>query len=368
MKTEEFLQEKFRRYYSETEMRLPPRFTRREYGFMFFGNSMMLRHTAFTSAHAFKKFIVDRTPAHIFYSAAYYNRPDEKRMEDKMWRGADLIFDLDADHLSLPQQCTYEMMLGMVKEETKKLVEDFLVRDFGFEDMEIVFSGSRGYHIHIYDGKVLSLDSRGRREIMDYITGNGMNTEILLGKDSYVIPSVNEPGWYGRIGRAVRDYAASLLAIDRDSAIKELKEIKGIGNVKAEKVYAGLKKMQSNPKAINALPKEFTDYVIKKISIESSRGEADEPVTSDIRRLIRLPTSLHGKTGLVVKPLTLEEFDSFDPLQDAIAFGDSEVEVQVLKPFSMRIKDFSAEASEGRIVMPEYAAVFACARGFCGSL
>jgi len=138
--------------------------------------------------------------------------------------------------------------------------------------------------------------------------------------------------------------------------------------VKAEKVYDGLKKMQSNPKAINALPKEFTDYVIKNISIESSRGEADEPVTSDIRRLIRLPTSLHGKTGLVVKPLTLEEFDSFDPLQDAIAFGDSEVEVQVLKPFSMRIKDFSAEAGEGRIVMPEYAAVFACARGFCGSL
>jgi DNA primase small subunit len=40
-------------------------------------------------------------------------------------------------------------------------------------------------------------------------------------------------------------------------------------------------------------------------------------VTTDIHRLIRLPGSLHGGTGLRVVPLSREEVDRFDPFRDA---------------------------------------------------
>jgi len=360
-----FLQKKFREYYSKAELELPRRFTRREYGFMFFEKSIMARHIAFSRSEEIRRFLIEKTPAHVFYSSAYYSKPYENDMRDKEWLGADLIFDLDADHLNLPENCTYEQMLVLVKKETKKLVEDFLIGDFGFKDVELVFSGSRGYHIHVYDREVLNLNSRERREIIDYITANGIDLELMLGNENYTIPSEREPGWYGRIGRAVREYADRIVSMEKSEAVAELKKIEGIGDKKAEKIYGGLKKLRGNPKIVNALPREFIEYLKENVAIELSRGETDEPVTSDIHRLIRLPTSLHGKTGLVVKPLSFEDFDEFDPLQDAIAFGDGLLQMRVLKPFSINIKDFHANVKEGIIEMPEYAAVFACARGLC---
>jgi len=362
-----FLQKKFKEYYSRAGIGMPRRFTRREYGFMFFDKQMMMRHIGFSSAQKIRSFLTEKAPAHVFYSSAYYSKPYEKEMKDKEWLGADLIFDLDADHLVLPENCTYERMLGIVKNETKKLLNDFLIRDFGFDDLEVVFSGSRGYHIHVYDREVLELGSRERREIVDYITGSGVSIELMLGKDNYVIPSVSEPGWYGRIGRAIGNYADRILSMEEGERRKELKSIKGVGDVRAERIYEGLKRVKKEPRAVNALPKEFIEYLKERVAIESSRGEADEPVTSDIHRLIRLPTSLHGKTGFLVKPLTIEEFDDFDPLQDAVVFGDEKVSVNVLKPFNIRIRDFSCNAKEGTVEMPEYAAVFACARGFCAT-
>src|SRR3989475_13236274 len=47
------------------------------------------------------------------------------------------------------------------------------------------------------------------------------------------------------------------------------------------------------------------------------KRETDEPVTSDIKRLIRLPHSLHCKTGLAVVPMTRAALDGFLPLRDA---------------------------------------------------
>ncbi|MCA1813180.1 MAG: hypothetical protein LC624_04420 [Halobacteriales archaeon] len=41
------------------------------------------------------------------------------------------------------------------------------------------------------------------------------------------------------------------------------------------------------------------------MALASMTGETDEPVTSDVKRLIRLPGSVHGKTGLRVVPVPL---------------------------------------------------------------
>jgi DNA primase catalytic subunit len=68
------------------------------------------------------------------------------------------------------------------------------------------------------------------------------------------------------------------------------------------------------------VPKEFLDLVLRQAAIEV-QGETDAPVTTDIHRLIRLPNSLHGGTGLRVLPLDRERLDAFDPLRDALAPG-----------------------------------------------
>ena len=58
-------------------------------------------------------------PSHIYYSSAYYQTPGAPTMDTKKSTGADLIFDLDADHLV---RGPYPVMLSRVREETVKLL------------------------------------------------------------------------------------------------------------------------------------------------------------------------------------------------------------------------------------------------------
>jgi DNA primase small subunit len=98
-------------------------------------------------------------------------------------------------------------------------------------------------------------------------------------------------------------------------------------------------------------------------NLDEERGETDEPVTADVRRLIRCPGSLHGGSGLRVTPLTLRGLEDFDPLQDAVVFGDEPLPVQILKPFKTQMKEESYNLEEGATELPACVAVFLMARG-----
>jgi DNA primase small subunit len=162
---------------------MPPELTRREWGFIFFDEMpevVMRRHKAFSSQSEAIEYLRSMMPAHVYHSAAYYQFPGAATMKEKEWQGADLIFDLDADHLPMKPK-SYAEMLSNVKAETLKLL-DFLLEDFGFseDNVSIAFSGGRGYHIHIRDPKVLSLESAERREIVDYLSGTGLSVDFLF--------------------------------------------------------------------------------------------------------------------------------------------------------------------------------------------
>jgi DNA primase small subunit len=92
-------------------------------------------------------------------------------------------------------------------------------------------------------------------------------------------------------------------------------------------------------------------------------GQVDEPVTSDIKRLIRLPCSLHGKTGLRVVKMTREELDGFEPLRDAVppGLGDAPVRLLMAKRVEVRLRG-ERFSLEGEVEVPEFAALFLLCR------
>ena len=67
--------------------------------FIPFGGGTPIRHKAFSDMNEVRKFICERPQHSCFYSTAYWKKPHELKMADKNWLGADLIFDLDGDHL-----------------------------------------------------------------------------------------------------------------------------------------------------------------------------------------------------------------------------------------------------------------------------
>ncbi|MEM4699354.1 MAG: DNA primase small subunit PriS [Candidatus Nezhaarchaeales archaeon] len=350
---------------------LPSGLLHRELAFMFFDKEEMLRHVSFNDAASLRAFIASRAPRHVYYSSAYYSSPGEADMDSKGWMGADLVFDIDADHILTPCKREHDKWrccdcgtndrgappsacpncgsrkidsksfylcptcLEASKAELIKLIEDFLIPDFGFspKEIHIAFSGRRGYHVHITSAIVRELDQYARREIVDYIKAVSLKLEShgfhVLIKASPSPPSLNHPGWRGRIARGIYSFLSSASLDDLRLLLPPSK--RGLAAEIYNNKYKILSQLESprpNWSSILKYGRGFWERLVSK-SVELQRCEIDERVTTDVRRLIRLPGTIHGDTGLIAKPLSLNEVDSFDPLKDSVAFKRGEIKVYV---------------------------------------
>ncbi len=412
-----FLKKRFSDYYREVNLYLPDRFGKREWGFMFLGESFMKRHLAFQNVEGLRQFLVQKIPAHVYHSTAYYEKPDASTMQEKNWLGADLIFDLDADHIKHAERMTFEKTLDKVKEEFIKLIDNFLLDDFGFEEKQltIVFSGGRGYHIHIRDPGVLQLSSHERREIVDYITGKGLDMEAIFPKEAFdsqkfgphvtvkyktKMPEEGTGGWKKKMREGIMDFTYQLENLGEEESKRWLASFEGVGEKTANGIYTDLFYGEKGKRGVDRMRDEqileifsdnkylnaFLDIVKGEKSVkmegekreireefaeilpvkEEQKGETDEPVTSDIRRLIRLPSSLHGKTGFRVMPLSRKELDDFDPFRDAVPeiFSDEPVPLEIIKPYKGTLRDETFDLKKGQQEIPEFAAVFLLCRRF----
>jgi DNA primase small subunit len=368
-KTQSYLASKFMEYYEKkgSSAITPPKdLPEREFAFTYFDREGMFRHKGFSKLAELLSHLRVNGPSHSYLSAAHYLDPDAGTMGQKGWKGTDLIFDIDADHLDVPckmkhdrwvckecgksgkggrpekcPQCQSTRLedetwlcdecINQAKLETIKLLE-ILYDDFGFSknDVEITYTGHRGYHTKVDSPTVYFLTPSERREIVDYITGRGIDLQahglIEQGLESRINvagPRKDSAGWGLRIYNSVEkmlekgEGPAELLA-NKERVLGGMAEgrwdvVKGVG----------LKKL-------NKLATEAIDcYGVAHI---------DEPVTTDIHRLIRLQGSLHGKTGFAVT--RVRDFDSFDPFRDAIAFkSDENVTVYIEYGNAFRVGD-----------------------------
>ncbi|MDP2767766.1 MAG: DNA primase catalytic subunit PriS, partial [Candidatus Methanoperedens sp.] len=331
-RTKQYLRKRFGDYYKTSELTLPPELTRREWGFIFFDDLpevVMRRHNAFSSQNEALDYLKGMTPAHVYHSAAYYQFPGAATMKEKQWQGADLIFDLDADHLPPDVRGkSYKEMLDAVKAETVKLL-DFLLEDFGFseDNVSIVFSGGRGYHIHVRDPKVFSLESAERREIVDYVSGIGFDYDSVLykRKTKWKVydgikhhPMAHETmyemaemsTWGKRVAKETIKFLDKIRLLEFEQGFEELKKIEGITTSNAKKLIKKLQSFGSSDELSQTISEEGLDtksmqpvrlYIIKNMGAHVE-GKTDEPVTADVKRLIRMPSSLHGGSGMRVVP------------------------------------------------------------------
>ena len=180
---------RFSDYYnslSEKNIWIPPRLKNREGMFVPWGNRIPKRHRSFRTKTELHDYIKKENPNSCFHSTAYYEDASERKMSDKGWLGADLIFDLDGDHLPGINTTDFPNLLNTIQDQAWKLWSEFLEPEFGFEEkyVQTSFSGHRGFHIHVRDPNLLHLDSNTRREIVNFIRGEGIDTNLsLLGPD-----------------------------------------------------------------------------------------------------------------------------------------------------------------------------------------
>jgi DNA primase small subunit len=377
LKSLAFIQNMFREYYVKdfTPNQNIPAIEKREFGFASF-EGWMLRHKTFSNTDELASFLRDSVPLHAYVSGAYYEDP-EAEMEKKGWLGADLIFEIDADHIPtpcnkihdewtcnkcgfsgkgiVPEKCPAcggekfddrtwicEVCLASAKLETIKLL-DMLTRDFGFHEKEMrtFFSGHRGYHIHVESETVKALDSIARKEIVDYVSGIGLETALHgLDENDLRNLSVNDSGWRGRTAKGMHSFILNAgqddyknIGLERPSATSIMKAITNNKDA-ILKSLSGLQPWRT----IKGIGPETWKRIIEH-SAKQQTANVDTVVTTDIHRLIRLAGSLHGKTGLKKVEFPAAAIDSFDPFKSAIAFKAGTTTVSVSNAPEFRLGD-----------------------------
>jgi len=375
--TRAYLRGRFGDHYRRTEFTPPPDANEREWGYIPWTEGpgeTMVRHRSLLDMGELSDFLARERPKHVYFSAGRYESPAASTMADKDWRSSDLIFDLDADHLPSVTlgEDSYAQMLAKCKDALFRLL-DFLDDDFGFEEMTVVFSGGRGYHVHVRDETVQGLDSDARREIVDYVRGIGLEQERLTttAMRGNVTARVlrTEGGWGRRVHERLLAFVDEILAMDDEAAKERLQELDGIGEGRAETVYGAV---ENNAEALEAGNIELGGVGLRTLLdafagevVDDQNAPIDEPVTTDTNRLIRLPGSLHGGSALSVQRIARDDLADFDPLVDAVpdTFVGHDIAVKVTDPGTVELRDEQFDVEEGVQQLPEFVGTFLMARG-----
>lgn len=357
-----FLRATYKEYYfhNSDKIEFPTEIEEREFGYVPFGGSMV-RHLSFKSSGEVIAEIVRQAPSSVYCSNARYFAPSLP-MEEKGWKGAELIFDIDADdiptnckkshdvwycqtcnssgRLPKPVQCprcgkrdiaelhnVCQECLHATKEHLVRLM-DLLMGDFGVakKDFRAYFSGNRGYHLHVTDERFEPLSSSARAEIVEYL--HGTDLALTSGQLVSLRRGLNdknewkeEYGWYRRITREF-----STIESQNDPTKKR----------------GGLQRAVSR-------------------AIDGQVALVDPSVTTDIHRVFRMPGTLHGTTGML--KMRVDSLDDFDPQSDPVVLGEDNVKVNVkyTPQFILRGRRFGPFRSEN-VIIPVHAAVYLLAR------
>jgi len=392
--TKTFIKRKFTEYYKKYASTIPPptSIEKREFGFLFEQEKIMFRHKSFRNVDDLREFLKARVPSDVYYSGAYYEKPEEE-MEEKVWLGADLIFDIDADHIptpcnkihdkwtcnncgfvgkgATPEKCPScgearfgektwpcEVCIESAKRETMKLVE-VLMDDLGFpvEKISVSFSGHRGYHLHVESDEVLALDPMARKEIVDYIEGIGLEPEFH-GLEKISGPKLDDLGWRGRIARGTYDFLLKATPEKLEEVGLQKRIINAIETHKGRLTQSWKERGPWGIIGIKGSTK------IAQLSAQSESVKIDTVVTTDIHRLIRLTNTLHGKTGLKKTEVPLTMLEHFDPFKSAIAFRQGAITVLVSEAPQLRLEDETyGPYKEQKIELPAAVAMLILCKG-----
>lgn len=385
---------RFGQYYQHAPLWSPPRIKTREWMFIPFGGAPPLRHKSFSGIDQVQSFLSQRAMHSCFYSTAYWRRPYELKMAEKLWQGADLIFDLDGDHLPGVTDRDFPGMLEVIQEQAWSLWNDFLEPEFGFTEdhLQVTFSGHRGFHLHYRDPSLFHLDSEARRELVSHIRGEGVDVQGGLAR----YHDQHAKGWTQRIRDGMDAMITTLRAIHRGSEgasgelrrleteLQAMQDREGTTSQRSAAAIRRLAELMDHDQRVGRLKDGkfevlgnyqalFLNLLKADASVVlGSAGETDEVVTIDVRRQIRWPTSLHGKSGMRVSEFPLSRLDPdghnpYNPLNEAFVLGmDQVVEVEwTVDDAVAQFGDRRLESTTGeRIQVHESGATFLVLKGW----
>jgi DNA primase small subunit len=305
-------EERKRYYREEWDIKQIPDFIahsiqEREFGFDHIGRGPNDRYKVFRNPDLLKRFLKVRTPFAAYCSVAFYDKP---RRRDK-WTKAELVFDVDAKDIPI-RTCECAGVCEICLNEAREIVcgiIDTLKEDLGLKDIHIVYSG-RGYHVRVLDDEVTPVNSDVRSQMVKYIVGAEVpENEYSLDDEKVSYEHFVIPFGYPNVFTERVKY--SILHLNEHSNLDEvnkklLKDVLKNRHLIEDNNW-GLFKNKIGPlrykKVINGIASMNMSLVDAKVSI-------------DLKRILRLPSSLHSMVSM--KCTEVKNIETFDPFKEAV--------------------------------------------------
>jgi len=283
---------------------------KREFGFDHNGTGPNDRYKVFTKKESLRKFMRYKAPFAAYVSIAFYNNP--RRRED--WIKAEYIFDVDAKDIPIRScQCdgVCEVCLGEALEIVNTLI-DTLEGDLGLKNIHLIYSG-RGYHIRILDEEMMGANSELRSEVLKYVAGAEVpksqftNSEVsnqIFNFEHFSIPV----GYHKIFTDKVKFNIQHLVGNEKLDGInpKLMKDIMASRHYLENDEWGYFKRdigQRRYKNLVNAMARVNLATIDAKVSI-------------DLKRILRLPSSLHSKVSM--KCMEVKNRETFDPFDKAV--------------------------------------------------
>jgi len=365
----DFLRKHFAEYYLKHKIDSVPEVEKREFGFGVFKRKIANRNMSFSSLDEMNLFLREKVPLFFSYSNACYKYPAKSPMSSKELIKADIIYEFDADELGVKveeidgYQWFHKTHLDAAKKEVFKIL-DFLHDDLNFseEGIAINFSGKAGYHVHLRGKEVQELTKQARIEIVDFLTAHNMDFNALgfnLSPKALSCPK-GKGAWQKRLNAGLKTLFA------KDQA--EVALLTGYPKKKLDPLFKSKEDLlRSIEKGVLfPLGRSTEDFWTKALEAvaASQKSLLDRQTSIDLHKIIRVPATLHGDTGMVAKVVSLKELADFNPFDDAIVFWDEKVRVFIKKApkFSLKGTSFGPYENE-TIEVPLFCAVYLIGKG-----
>lgn len=276
----------------------------REFGFDHAGEGPSDRYNVFSSVDGLEAFLRSRHPFAAYSSVSLYENPGRR----EGWLKAELVFDIDAKDLPVKTcGCAPGAVCASCLGDAKEfllMTADVLQGDLGLGNIRYVYSG-RGYHIRVLDEKIMKVDSSARGEVLDYVSGSVLPEGVQWRlKEGY--PRVFKERALKSLQSLTKEKIAAIPSISLRKAAQVKEASRKIANELEEGEFTTLEKI---------LKKKGKESFLEQLRVYNS-SLLDGKVTVDVKRILRLPSSLHSAVSM--KCMEVKSIEKFNPLRDAV--------------------------------------------------
>ncbi|KAJ9055505.1 p48 polypeptide of DNA primase [Entomophthora muscae] len=242
----------------------------------------------------------------------------------------ELVFDVDLTDYDDIRTCCNKTTIcpkcwGFMR-VAMKIIHRTLTEDFGFRHIMWVFSGGRGIHAWVCDKRARSLSNEGRRAIANYLTITRPG-----GPRRVVLPQTLHPSISDVMELVEEAFATTVLGqqdilnSDKKAAILENlpEDIRNelqekwesttnyvSSQTRWEQLEYSVSKRQKQAKGKEAT---LLATLVRDLKLHCCFPRLDVHVSTSMNHLLKAPFCIHPRSRKICVPISLDQFDSFDP-------------------------------------------------------